>query len=441
MQEELSLHFAGAVLTFVVRLAVACIFCLVLERLLHRPQRRFLVWLFLSIGFVLYWLGVLAAIAKAVLFPGSGAISPAFHLPGLELKHIVVPAQWAGVIGSLELAAATLYFAILIVLVSRSISRHLRLRALLRLGSTPSPEMAAVLKTLCHDLKVRRCDLVVLPEITSPATVYSWKPCILVPESCDQPDRVEQFTDIMRHELIHVLRNDYFVAAFSDVVCMILFFHPAVWIARKKMKLERELACDLAVVEAHPDHRVDYAASLTRLVRLSMTHDSSPGVDFAAPVSFLGRRIRSILMGPKELPAWQRLCSAGAGVTVLLVFALVSPVLSLAFDLGNWPADDPALALHASGQPYVAEFSDPVPMPVAYNSLDPRSSILTHSAAHHALFGRTHAGVTSDPDCAPALTLFSQEEHPARASYDLPVSGAAQFLCDHPELHRQAKKQ
>src|SRR6185369_12350507 len=125
MQEELSLHFAGAVLTFAVRLAVACIFCLVLERLLHRPQRRFLVWLFLSAGFVLYWLGVLAAIAKTVLLPQSGALSPAFHLPGLELKHIVVPAQWAGVIGNLELVAATLYFAILVLLIWRSVSKHL----------------------------------------------------------------------------------------------------------------------------------------------------------------------------------------------------------------------------------------------------------------------------------------------------------------------------
>ncbi|HEX2328261.1 MAG TPA: M56 family metallopeptidase [Candidatus Angelobacter sp.] len=438
MQEELSLHFAGAVLTFAVRLAVACIFCLVLERLLHRPQRRFLVWLFLSTGFVLYWLGVLAAIAKAVLLPQSGALSPAFHLPGLELKHIVVPAQWAGLIGNLELVGGTLYFAILIVLASRSISKHLRLNALLRLGSAPSPQMAAVLESLCRDLRVRRCDLVVLPEITSPATVYSWRPCILVPESCDQPGHVEQFADIMRHELMHVVRNDYLVAAFSDVVCMILFFHPAVWIARKKMKLERELACDLAVVEAHPDHRVDYAASLTRLVRLSMARDSSPGVDFAAPVSFLGRRIRSILVGPKELPVWQRLCSAGAGVTVLLTFAFLSPVLSLAFDVGSRPVDDPALVLHASGKPYVAEFGSAMAMPVSYNSLDPRSTALAHYAAHRALF-RAPAAVNADPACAPALTLFEQGQRPARASYDLPVGGASQFLCDHPELHGEAQ--
>lgn len=441
MQEELSLHLAGAVLTFAIRLAVACIFCLVLERLLHRPQRRFLVWLFLSIGFVLYWLGVLAAIGKAILLPQSGALPAGFHLPGLELKHIVVPAQWAGIIGNLELVAATLYFAVLIVLVSRSVSKHLRLRALLRLGSEPSPEMVVVLKSLCRDLKIRRCDLVVLPEITSPATVYSWRPCILVPETCDQPGGVEQFADILRHELMHVVRNDYLLAAFSDVVCMLLFFHPAVWIARKKMKLERELACDLAVVEAHPDHRVDYAASLTRLVRLSMTHDSSHGVDFAAPVSFLGRRIRSILVGPKEVPMWQRLCHAGAGITVLLVFALVSPILSLAFDLGNPPATDPALVLHAATESFSAELDRPMALPVAYNSLNPRASALAHYATFQPITNRNSARVnTADPACAPALALFSHEA-PARPSYDLPVAGAAQFLCDHPELHGEFEKQ
>jgi hypothetical protein len=46
-----------------------------------------------------------------------------------------------------------------------------------------------------------------------------------------------------------------------------------------------------------------------------------------------------------------------------------------------------------------------------------------------------------DPACAPALTLFEQEQRPVRASYDLPVAGAAQFLCDHPELHGHTRKQ
>jgi hypothetical protein len=114
--------------------------------------------------------------------------------------------------------------------------------------------------------------------------------------------------------------------------------------------------------------------------------------------------------------------------------------LSLAFDLGN-SAGDPGLALHASSERYGVEMAGPLAAPVSYNSLDPRSSALAHYAAHHAAFFRTAAIAISDRACAPALALFSQAQQHERPSYDLPVSGAAQFLCDHPELHGDREKQ
>ena len=108
----------------------------------------------------------------------------------------------------------------------------------------------------------------------------------------------------MRHELVHVVRRDYLVSTVADVIATILFFHPAVWAARKRMRLERELACDLAVVNACPEHRADYAGSLTNLARLKLTNQRRlPGVGFSSPTSFLGTRVRSILLVPQAVSA------------------------------------------------------------------------------------------------------------------------------------------
>ncbi|HET9790772.1 MAG TPA: M56 family metallopeptidase, partial [Candidatus Angelobacter sp.] len=131
-----------------------------------------------------------------------------------------------------------------------------------------------------------------------------------------------------------------------------LFFHPAVWSARKKMRLERELACDRAVVEACPDHRADYAASLAQFVRLSFrTSSPSHHVQFAAPSSLLGKRIRTILFDADTGPGWNRLCSAGLLATTVMTIVLFTPQVSLSFDLSQSIA--PAQLVSTSAVPGV----------------------------------------------------------------------------------------
>ena len=135
----------------------------------------------------------------------------------------------------------------------------------------------------------------VLPGLKSPATAGWWNPRILLPEVCEQIGPTPQVADVLCHELVHVARRDYLWAGLSDLICCLLFFHPAVWKARKAMVLQGELACDLAVLETRSGDRADYADSLTYFVRLRMLQDGfSLGVDFAASAS-LGLRIRTIL--------------------------------------------------------------------------------------------------------------------------------------------------
>ncbi|MGH9566796.1 MAG: M56 family metallopeptidase, partial [Candidatus Angelobacter sp.] len=241
------------------------------------------------------------------------------------------------------------YLTGVFLLAGRRIWSSLRLRALLRLGNSPSPAVLGILHPLCRDLGVNSCRLLALPGLASPATVYWRNPCILIPQAFEESTSLEM-EDVFRHELVHIRRRDYLIAACTDTICALLFFHPAVWLARKKMRLERELACDLVVIEARPEHRFDYADSLARFVRFNMIRKGSiVGVDFAASASMLGARIRSILMEPRKVSWWEKVGAATAGAILLVLFAVCAPELSMGFDLaGNGPVQGSAALKHGT---------------------------------------------------------------------------------------------
>jgi BlaR1 peptidase M56 len=169
-----------------------------------------------------------------------------------------------------------------------------------------------------------------LPGLKSPATAGWWDPRILLPEVCEKIGPTPQVADVLCHELIHVGRRDYFWLGISDLICCLLFFHPAVWQAKRAMVVQGELACDLAVLETRPGDRADYADSLTYFVRLRMLQEGfTLGVDFAASTS-LGLRIRTILSSPQPIPWWKRLSRMTTGLAAVATLGIMAPAMTVA---------------------------------------------------------------------------------------------------------------
>lgn len=334
MHSQPFLQFTGAFLTLWLRIAVLGVLCGCIVRMVRRPQHRFLVWAAFLLGSATYWAAILLRVAKSALMRSLPGDSFGPH-PSASIEHFLVAAKPAALMARGVVGCAFIYIAVLAFFICRRLVKAYRLRALLRFASAPDSALNDVMVSLCRDLGVTRCKLLMLPAMISPGTVYWWNPCILLPESCSEtaaPDVV----DVLRHELVHIVRRDYLIAGLSDAICALLCFHPAVWFARKKMRLERELACDLAVVEARPEHRADYADNLARFMRMRMiVPRPSPGIDFADSASVLGTRIRSILAEPRKIPWWRNLYAAGTGVFCLLLFVRCAPALSLEFDLSN----------------------------------------------------------------------------------------------------------
>ncbi len=89
---------------------------------------------------------------------------------------------------------------------------------------------------------VRLCD-----RIDSPAITGVLYPVVMLPR-CARSWSAERMRVVMAHELAHVRRRDTLVQLFADVACALHWFNPLAWMAASRLRVERELAADDAVL-------------------------------------------------------------------------------------------------------------------------------------------------------------------------------------------------
>jgi beta-lactamase regulating signal transducer with metallopeptidase domain len=335
MSAAFGLHFAGLFLSYFLQVAVAYCACCLVNRLLHKPQQRFFLWMVFLLAAGTYWLAtIFSAILGLSSSPAAGNL-PVGSVP--VLTHVfLVPLRWSQAILIAGEVIAVAYAVALVLLAGQVAWRHLQLRLLLRRAIEPSEGLAGLFQETSRYFKMSRSRLLVLPGLGSPATACWWNPRVLLPEVCEELGPTPQVADVLYHELVHVARRDYLWSGLSDLICRILFFHPAAWHARKQLRLQGELACDFAVVEGRPRHRADYADSLAYFVRLRLLQEGvSVGVDFAAPLSTLGIRIRTILETPQTQPWWKRTSRNAAALVLAAAVGVLSPALTILLDFAR----------------------------------------------------------------------------------------------------------
>jgi TonB family protein len=89
------------------------------------------------------------------------------------------------------------------------------------------------------DVPVLESNLVSIP------TVVGWfKPAVLLPQGALNKFDRPILDALVAHELAHIRRHDCVVNLFQTVIEDLLFFHPAVWWASKRVRAEREACCD-----------------------------------------------------------------------------------------------------------------------------------------------------------------------------------------------------
>lgn len=126
----------------------------------------------------------------------------------------------------------------------------------------------------------------------------------------------ERRTTVLLHERAHVARRDSLLGAIGDLACAVYWFHPLAWLVAARARLERERACDEAVL-AQGVTACSYAAAL-----LDVARERSFGMAMAER-SQLATRIRAIL-DPSKRGRGTRAARAMVAVAALVL----APVLA-----------------------------------------------------------------------------------------------------------------
>jgi beta-lactamase regulating signal transducer with metallopeptidase domain len=119
----------------------------------------------------------------------------------------------------------------------------------------------------------RRVELCASDLVSVPTAIGFVRPAVVLPHWLIGELSAVELKQLVLHELAHLRRWDDWTNLAQQIVKALLFFHPAVWWIESRVSLEREMACDDAVVAETANPRA-YAECLARLAEKSMIRRS-----------------------------------------------------------------------------------------------------------------------------------------------------------------------
>ena len=159
--------------------------------------------------------------------------------------------------------------------------------------------------------------------LSVPETYGFLRPVVVLPAAaCTWSD--ERLNVVLTHELIHIARHDWLAGVLAEVAAALHWFNPLAWIALRRLRLEREAACDDAVL-ARGIGACDYAEHLIDIVAGLRSPGCASSVAMAQ-TSQLEHRIRSILNpnlrrgGLTMKSKWGVSAAAALALTTLVAF-------------------------------------------------------------------------------------------------------------------------
>ena len=131
---------------------------------------------------------------------------------------------------------------------------------------------------------------------------------VVIPGEIEQHLQPHEIKWILAHELAHIKRCDHLVRWLEWLACVVFWFNPIAWWARRCLRANEELCCDAMVLNAlHPDPQ-RYGLLLLHIVELLTSSGIRPPAEACAIDSggSLERRFRMIVSMNTiaKLPRW-----------------------------------------------------------------------------------------------------------------------------------------
>jgi len=144
------------------------------------------------------------------------------------------------------------------------------------------------------------------PVIASPVIIGFFRPIILLPSTEIAAD---ELTFILRHELIHVKRNDLWYKMLVLLVTAVHWFNPVVYIMGKAIAVQCEISCDeLLVQKTNLEHRMKYSETLIGVARNGAKLQTGLSTGFYTGGKVIKTRIFHIMDATKKKTGIMILC-------------------------------------------------------------------------------------------------------------------------------------
>jgi beta-lactamase regulating signal transducer with metallopeptidase domain len=197
--------------------------------------------------------------ANAVVEPARSTSAPMLGIQtGFDAPTRTGGLSWFAVI------VAGYMTGVLLLLVRLAIEPIALQRLTRRSQALTDPRWTEILDDAARELRVTRpVRLLQSAREVMPLTFGTLAPAIVLPASSDDWT-VDRRRAVLLHELAHVARRDCLVQRLTAFTCALYWPHPGVWWAARRLRIERELACDDRVLASGAGAR-EYAGHLLEL--------------------------------------------------------------------------------------------------------------------------------------------------------------------------------
>lgn len=158
---------------------------------------------------------------------------------------------------------------------------------------------------------------------SSPAVVGLLRPHIVLPSGIDRLLTDRELTAVLIHEVTHAERRDNLIRLFHELAVCVLWFHPFLWVATRRLSLYRELSCDDQVIrKGYGRDLVGAFGKLTDPEREPLLRSSGS--------SFIGQRLARLTESRSAPPAGWTSRLPGALFAAALIGGVAITVLHTA---------------------------------------------------------------------------------------------------------------
>jgi beta-lactamase regulating signal transducer with metallopeptidase domain len=153
--------------------------------------------------------------------------------------------------------------AVVLLQIAKLSIQRLRLSRILRQATPAGADLAAHARRVADSLHIRQVPHVLLTSLDcSPFVGGILRPTLVLSQSVLELLSPEELQQV----LAHVKRRDLIWGWLPELAAMLYFFHPVAHLVRRRVHLERELACDQLAMAHSGRTPAEYAETLVRVV-------------------------------------------------------------------------------------------------------------------------------------------------------------------------------